>query len=80
MRIDWLEIDGRRVRGDAVERVTEYKCDGCGEFVAEPVALQMQFFWTYRTAGLPPYHLHPACVVKHMPFMITDLAKQGIEL
>jgi len=80
-RIDWLEIDGRRVTEDQVKRITEYKCDVCGEFVAEPVILQVQLFaWQGFAAGLPQYYLHPGCTVKQMPFIVADLEKQGVRL
>lgn len=80
-RVDWLEVDGKRVREDDVKRVTEYRCDSCGEFVAEAVLLQMQLFtWQGRLAQLPQYHLHPECARKHLPFVIDEATRQGILL
>jgi len=78
-RVDWLEIDGKRVPEEEVTRIAEYRCDICGQFVAEPVTLQAQLFaWRGMTASLPQYHFHGTCLDGRMPFVAKDARRQGM--
>ena len=80
-RIDYLEIDGHRIDERSMTRVTEYRCDSCGEFVKEPSIIQMSLYPPRGiVAQFPQYHLHDECVKRHFPFMLADLEKQGITL
>jgi hypothetical protein len=79
VRIDWYEIGGQRVELADLDRyrVTESRCDGCGEFMSERETVTIQGAQIYQPGApmvfLPNLTYH----VDHLPKAFIPFLTEG---